>query len=164
MGEGVPLFVSSILERVRLSGERTDRSKYFRGEIDKYSWVDIGSSYLPSEICSALLWVQLEHLDDIQEKRSHIWDAYYVGLKPFEEKRAIRLPIIPDYVEHNAHLFYILFHNEVTRNCVMNHLKKMDIDAVFLCALVYLIFPKVNKFFFLNGRFVWRLLRLPIIC
>jgi len=135
-GEGGALLINTddqaMAERVEIIREKgTNRSKFFRGEVDKYTWVDIGSSYLPSDILAAFLYAQFEKLDEIQEKRMRIWNAYYSALKPFEDEGKIRLPIIPHYLEHNAHLFYIIFENENTRNSIMKELKNKGILAVF---------------------------------
>lgn len=135
-GEGGALLINTdnpkVIERSEIIREKgTDRSKFHRGEVDKYTWVDIGSSYLPSDLLSAFLYAQLEKLDEIQDMRMYAWNAYYSALKPFEEAGVIRLPIIPDYAEHNAHLFYILFRDEQTRDRVMNQLKDRGILAVF---------------------------------
>jgi dTDP-4-amino-4,6-dideoxygalactose transaminase len=133
-GEGGALLINSddpkIAERSEILREKgTNRSKFHRGEVDKYTWVDIGSSYLPSDVLAAFLYAQLEKLDEIQNMS--VWNAYYAALKPYENEGKIRLPIIPDYAEHNAHLFYILFSDEYTRDSVMGKLKKNGISAVF---------------------------------
>jgi dTDP-4-amino-4,6-dideoxygalactose transaminase len=99
--------------------------------VDKYTWVDIGSSYLPSDLLTAFLYAQLEKLDEIQNMRMNVWNAYYSALKPFEDAGKIRLPIVPDYAQHNAHLFYVLFKDELTRDRVMNQMKGVGIYAVF---------------------------------
>jgi dTDP-4-amino-4,6-dideoxygalactose transaminase len=135
-GEGGALLINSddptIIERAEIIREKgTNRSKFHRGEVDKYTWVDIGSSYLPSDLLAAFLYAQLEKLDEIQSMRMNVWNAYYSALKPFEDAGKIRLPVVPDYAEHNAHLFYILFHDEQTRDRVMNQLKCVGILAVF---------------------------------
>ena len=135
-GEGGALLINSdapkIIERAEIIREKgTNRSKFHRGEVDKYTWVDIGSSYLPSDLLSAFLYAQLEKLDEIQNLRMNVWNAYYSALKPSEDAGNIRLPIVPDYAEHNAHLFYILFHDELIRDRIMNQLKEMGIHAVF---------------------------------
>jgi dTDP-4-amino-4,6-dideoxygalactose transaminase len=135
-GEGGALLINSddpkIIERAEIIREKgTNRSKFHRGEVDKYTWVDVGSSYLPSDLLAAFLYAQLEKLDEIQNMRMNVWNAYYSALKPFEENGTIRLPVIPDYAEHNAHLFYVLFHDERVRNRVMDQLKEKGILAVF---------------------------------
>jgi dTDP-4-amino-4,6-dideoxygalactose transaminase len=135
-GEGGALLINSddkkIVDRAEIIREKgTNRSKFHRGEVDKYTWVDIGSSYLPSDLLAAFLYAQLEKLDEIQNMRMNVWNAYYSALKPFEDAGKIRLPVVPDYAEHNAHLFYVLFPDEQTRDRTMNHLKGEGIYAVF---------------------------------
>jgi dTDP-4-amino-4,6-dideoxygalactose transaminase len=135
-GEGGALLINSddpkIIERAEIIREKgTNRSKFNRGEVDKYTWVDVGSSYLPSDLLAAFLYAQLEMLDEILDMRMSIWNSYYAALKSFEDAGKIRLPIVPDYAEHNAHLFYILFRNENSRDYVMNQLKGEGIHAVF---------------------------------
>jgi dTDP-4-amino-4,6-dideoxygalactose transaminase len=135
-GEGGALLINTddpaIIERAEIIREKgTDRSKFFRGEVDKYTWVDIGSSYLLSDILAAFLYAQLEKLEEIQEKRMRIWQAYYAALKPLEERGRLRLPVIPDYADHNAHLFYILLKDERTRDLTIENLKKYGIHTVF---------------------------------
>jgi len=135
-GEGGALLINSddpkIIERAEIIREKgTNRSKFHRGEVDKYTWVDVGSSYLPSDLLAAFLYAQLEKLDEIQNMRMNVWNAYYSALKSFEDAGKIRLPIVPDYAEHNAHLFYVLFDDEQTRDHVMNQLKSEGILAVF---------------------------------
>ena len=135
-GEGGALLINTddqeITERVEIIREKgTDRSKFFKGEVDKYTWIDIGSSYLPSDILAAFLYAQFEKIDEIQEKRMRVWNAYYEALKPFEDEGKIRLPVVPEYAEHNAHLFYVIFKNEEARNRVMHELKNKGILAVF---------------------------------
>jgi dTDP-4-amino-4,6-dideoxygalactose transaminase len=135
-GEGGALLINSddpnVIERAEIIREKgTNRSKFHRGEVDKYTWVDVGSSYLPSDLLAAFLYAQLEKLDEIQNMRMNVWNAYYSVLKLFEDEGKIRLPVVPDYAEHNAHLFYVLFHNEQVRDRVMNQLKEKGILAVF---------------------------------
>lgn len=109
----------------------TNRSAFFRGEINKYGWVDIGSSFLPSEIIAAFLYAQVEHLDEIQKKRISIWNAYHSGLKPLEEAGKIQLPKIPNYATNNAHMFYVVCKNIEERSALISYLKSQDIHAVF---------------------------------
>ena len=135
-GEGGALLINSddpkIIERAEIIREKgTNRSKFHRGEVDKYTWVDVGSSYLPSDLLAAFLYAQLARSDEIQSLRMNVWNAYYSALKSFEDAGIIRLPIVPDYAEHNAHLFYILFDDEQTRDRIMNQLKSEGIHAVF---------------------------------
>jgi len=171
-GEGGALLINTddpkINERAEILREKgTNRSQFFRGEVDKYTWVDIGSSYLPSDILAAFLYAQLEHLDEIQEKRLAVWNAYYEALKPIEEEGRIRLPIIPDYAQHNAHLFYVLFESETVRNAMMDTLKKHGIHAVFHYIPLHSA-PMGQRYgyregdFPITGDFSRRLLRLPL--
>ncbi len=133
-GEGGMLVVNDeqFLKRSEIIWEKgTNRSAFFRGEIDKYGWVDVGSSFLPSEIVAAFLYAQLEHLDEIQSKRIELWNLYYEQLKPLTEKGLIQLPDIPVYACNNAHIFYILFPDVEKRNECIRHLKENNILSVF---------------------------------
>ena len=135
-GEGGALLVNTddpkMLERAEILREKgTNRSKFWRGEVDKYTWVDTGSSYLPSDILAAFLYAQLEKLDEIQNSRLSVWNTYYRRLKEFEDEGIIRLPVVPDYAEHNGHLFYVLFCDEQTRDQAMEGLKEQGVHAVF---------------------------------
>ncbi len=135
-GEGGALLINTgdkkIIERAEVLREKgTNRSKFFRGEVDKYTWVDIGSSYLPSDILAAFLYAQLENLDAIWKKRLKIYNAYNKALKPYEKDGSLRLPIVPDFAEHNAHLYYILFNDSQARDAVMKQLKSRGILAIF---------------------------------
>ena len=134
MGEGGAIVINNeeLFERAEIVREKgTNRKKFLRGEIDKYTWVDIGSSYLPSEINAAILWNQLEHIDEIQEKRKDIFEMYYDGLKKIENDGKLRLPIINDYAECNYHMFYMLMKSEKERDEIISYLKKNDIQSVF---------------------------------
>ena len=134
MGEGGALLINdpSCIERAEILREKgTNRSKYFRGEIDKYSWVDVGSSFLPSDILSAFLWGQLEKADELYNERMHIWNTYYKLLKPLADEGALTLPVIPEGITHNAHIFYIKTKSLEERTSLLDYLKKRDIHAVF---------------------------------
>lgn len=109
----------------------TNRSAFFRGEVDKYNWVDIGSSFLPSDIIAAFLYAQLESLETIQQKRRSIWHLYYEQLKPLEDSGKIKLPKIPSYATNNAHMFYFVCASEVERTELIAHLKESKIQSVF---------------------------------
>lgn len=109
----------------------TNRSEFFRGEVDKYGWVDIGSSFLPSEITAAFLYAQIECLTEIQNRRKKIWNIYYEKLKFLEERGIIKLPFIPGYATNNAHLFYIICKDLTTRSNLIEHLKQNNIMSVF---------------------------------
>jgi dTDP-4-amino-4,6-dideoxygalactose transaminase len=133
-GEGGLLAINDerFIERAEIIREKgTNRSAFFRGEIDKYSWVDIGSSFLPSEIIAAFLWAQLENLDIIQEKRKLIWDRYYIGLSELEDRNLIRRPYIPDYATNNGHMFYLVCKNLSQRSSIIENLKADGVHAVF---------------------------------
>ncbi|MEW6772625.1 MAG: dTDP-4-amino-4,6-dideoxygalactose transaminase [Bacteroidota bacterium] len=133
-GEGGMLVVndSQFDKRAEIIWEKgTNRSAFFRGEVDKYGWVDIGSSFLPSEIVAAFLYAQLEHLEDIQNKRLHIWQRYYQQLKPLSDVGYFELPYIPQYATNNAHMFYLVCHSLEERTKLIQHLKNKGIQAVF---------------------------------
>ncbi len=134
MGEGGALVISKkeYIERAEIIREKgTDRSKFFRGQVDKYSWVDVGSSYLPSELNAAYLYAQLEEARMINDNRLKTWLQYYNGLKNLEEKKLIDLPVIPDYCSHNAHMFYIKCKNLEERTSLINYLKGEGIYSAF---------------------------------
>lgn len=133
-GEGGMLIINDerFVRRAEIIWEKgTNRAEFFRGEVDKYGWVDIGSSFLPSEIIAAFLYAQLENLDDIQSKRRKIWDYYYKNLKFLEEKGHIKLPYLPEYATNNSHMFYIVCENLNIRTDLINTLKENDILTVF---------------------------------
>jgi dTDP-4-amino-4,6-dideoxygalactose transaminase len=109
----------------------TNRSAFFRGEVNKYGWVDTGSSFLPSDIVAAFLYAQLENLENIQTKRKYLWNAYHERLQQLEQQGKIKLPLIPEYATNNAHMFYILTQNLEERSALIDFLKKRNISAVF---------------------------------
>lgn len=133
-GEGGMIVINDekYLKRAEIIREKgTNRSSFFRGEVDKYGWVDIGSSFLPSEIIAAFLYSQLENLKKIQAKRISIWKAYYKKLKPLSDAGYFTIPRVPEYASNNGHLFYILCRNTGERTELINHLKKNGILSVF---------------------------------
>jgi len=133
-GEGGLLVVNDerFIRRAEILWEKgTNRAEFFRGAVNKYGWVDMGSSFLPAEINAAFLWAQLENLDEIQEKRKQLWNKYYELLKPLAEKGFFSLPDMPDYASNNAHMFYLVFPNLEKRTAIIQHLKENDILAVF---------------------------------
>lgn len=133
-GEGGVLLINNPLfvERAEIIREKgTNRSQFFRGQIDKYTWKDIGSSYLPSELNAAILLAQLEKIDEIQLRRQYIWSLYSALLQPLEEKGFIRLSIIPHECNHNAHIFFFKVYNLDERQSLLNHLRENNIGAVF---------------------------------
>ena len=134
MGEGGAIFLNNkkYLEMAEIVREKgTNRNQFFRGQVDKYTWVDKGSSFLPSEINAAYLWAQLEVAEDIQKDRMNSWNMYYTGLKALEDKGYITLPYIPDDCEHNAHMFYVKVKDLEERTKLLNYLKDNGILAVF---------------------------------
>lgn len=133
-GEGGMLCVNDerLIERAEIIWEKgTNRTKFFRGEIDKYGWVDTGSSFLPSEIIAAFLWAQIECMEQIQNKRKQLWEQYYTTLLPLAEKGYFQLPFIPDYATNNGHLFYLICKNIEERTAFINKLKEHNILALF---------------------------------
>ncbi len=134
-GEGGALLINNpeLIERAEIIREKgTDRSRFFRGEVDKYTWVDIGSSYLPSELMAAFLYAQLEAASRITATRRKIYDFYALALRPLADRGVISLPTTPSACQHNAHMFYILVETSPKdRDRLLLHLKKNEIHAVF---------------------------------
>jgi len=133
-GEGGLLVINDerFIRRAEIIWEKgTNRSEFFRGMVNKYGWVDTGSSFLPSEINSAFLLAQLEQLDEIQSRRKAIWKMYYDGLKGLAERGFIHLPVIPDYATNNAHMFYFVCRNLEERTKLLAYLKGNGVLAVF---------------------------------
>lgn len=134
MGEGGALLIKDPenIERAEIIREKgTNRSKFFRGQIDKYTWMDAGSSYLPSELNAAYLWAQLEVADKILEDRMNSWKEYYRQLQPLKEAGLIELPFVPENCTHNAHMFYIKTKDLEERQELIGYLKSKGIAAVF---------------------------------
>ena len=133
-GEGGLLIVNDdrFIRRAEIIWEKgTNRAEFFRGAVNKYGWVDMGSSFLPAEINAAFLWAQLENLDEIQTKRKQLWNKYYELLKPIAERGYVQLPDIPDYATNNAHMFYLVCCNLEERTALIKYLKEHDVQAVF---------------------------------
>ncbi len=133
-GEGGLLVVNdtSLQKRSEILWEKgTNRTAFFRGEIDKYGWVDLGSSFLPSELIAAYLFGQLSHIDDIQSGRIKIWNAYFKKLSKLSEAGYFELPRIPEYATNNGHVFFIVLKSKQERDALLNHLKTLEIGAVF---------------------------------
>ena len=133
-GEGGLLIVNDerFIRRAEIIWEKgTNRAEFFRGEVNKYGWVDTGSSFLPAEINSAFLWAQLENLDEIQSKRRQLWEKYYETLKPLAGKEFFQLPDMPDYATNNAHMFYLVCNSLEERTALIAKLKGEGIGAVF---------------------------------
>lgn len=133
-GEGGALVINNeaFLERAEIIREKgTNRSQFFRGEVDKYTWVDIGSSYLPSDLLAAFLYAQLENMEEITKRRNRLFDYYYKALIPLVNDGKLRLPFVSNACQSNNHLFYIILKDEETRNALMDHLRSHKILGVF---------------------------------
>jgi dTDP-4-amino-4,6-dideoxygalactose transaminase len=133
-GEGGALLVndSELALRAEIIREKgTDRSRFFRGEVDKYTWQEVGSSFLPGELIAAFLWAQLEEADRITQERLTSWQRYHEMLESLESKGVLRRPIVPDDCQHNAHMYYVLLAPEIDRQKVLDEFKRNDIGAVF---------------------------------
>ncbi|UYO44979.1 dTDP-4-amino-4,6-dideoxygalactose transaminase [Rhodopseudomonas palustris] len=133
-GEGGALLVNAgaSVSRAEIIREKgTDRSRFFRGQVDKYTWQEPGSSYLPGELIAAFLWAQLEEADRITRDRLDLWDYYHCGLEPLERLGLLRRPIVPAECTHNAHMYYVLLAPEVDRSAVLTALSQDGINAVF---------------------------------
>lgn len=133
-GEGGLLAVNDerFIRRAEIIWEKgTNRAEFFRGEVNKYGWVDIGSSFLPSEIVAAFLWAQLENLNMIQLKRTQLWEKYYQLLCPLANQGVFKVPSIPEYATNNGHMFYLVCNTLVDRTSLINFLKDRGIGAVF---------------------------------
>lgn len=134
MGEGGAILIKNekYIENAEIIREKgTDRSKYYRGQIDKYTWVNHGSSYLPSDMNAAYLWAQLELADEITKARLDRWEQYNMLLKPLEEKGVLELPVVPQYCKHNAHMYYIKAKDIEERTELETFLKANGVYAVF---------------------------------
>ncbi|MCW8896650.1 MAG: dTDP-4-amino-4,6-dideoxygalactose transaminase [Flavobacteriales bacterium] len=133
-GEGGLLAINDdkFIKRSEIIWEKgTNRSEFFRGDVNKYGWVDTGSSFLPSEIIAAYLWAQLENLADIQKRRIEIWHHYFDGLSDWAISNNIKLPEIPTYATNNGHMFYMVCKSEDQRNKILSYLKENGVYAVF---------------------------------
>jgi dTDP-4-amino-4,6-dideoxygalactose transaminase len=133
-GEGGALLINDerLIERAEILREKgTNRKRFFRGEVDKYTWVDTGSSYLPSEILAAVLFAQLESSTSIQASRAHIWHTYEAGLRAWALRNGIALPFVPEYCSQAYHMFYLLLPSERHRKDLIAHLKARGIQSVF---------------------------------
>ncbi len=170
MGEGGALLFQKdeYLEKAEILREKgTDRSKFFRGQVDKYTWVDFGSSYLPSELNAAYLYAQLEEADKIDEKRMSIWNFYNKELEVLEKAGYIERPTVPEYAKHNAHMFYIKVKDLAQRTRLISYLKERDICAVFHYIPLHTATAGI-KFGRFNGEDVYttkeseRIMRLPM--
>jgi dTDP-4-amino-4,6-dideoxygalactose transaminase len=133
-GEGGMLTINDnrFIDRAEIIWEKgTNRSQFFRGEVDKYGWVDTGSSFLPSEVTAAFLWAQVENIQTIQNKRKQLWEYYYKKMSVIASDLGIQLPLVPEYATNNAHMFFISFDSLEQRSHYIQKLKEKDILAVF---------------------------------
>ena len=133
-GEGGMLVVNDerFVKRAEIIWEKgTNRAQFFRGETDKYGWMDLGSSFLPSDLSAAFLWAQIENLEKIQRKRKRVWDFYHHHLKPLSDKGFFALPVLPDYATNNAHMFYICCYSPEEQSKLISYLRDKGIMAVF---------------------------------
>jgi dTDP-4-amino-4,6-dideoxygalactose transaminase len=133
-GEGGALLINDpqLVERAEIIREKgTNRSRFFRGQVDKYTWVDIGSSYLPSEILAAFLYAQFERREEIQSKRKRIWNFYSENLSAWAEENNVQLPAVPNHCEQPYHMFYVLLPSLEHRQALIEHLKSNGIQSVF---------------------------------
>ena len=170
-GEGGAILINNdeeLARRAEIIREKgTDRAKFFRGEVDKYTWVDVGSSYIISDINAAMLWAQFERIEEINEKREKIYKMYYKGLKKLEVVGKIKLPTIPDCCKSNYHIFYILLNNEFERNHLMNEMKIRGVETIFHYIPLH-ISPMGERLGYKKGQLKvtedlsGRLLRLPM--
>jgi len=133
-GEGGALLINDprFIERAEIIREKgTNRSRFFRGQVDKYTWVDIGSSYLPSEILAAFLYAQLEQREKVQSHRRRVWDTYQAGVANWAESHGVRLPVVPEYCDQAYHMYYMLFADLETRQRFLAYMREHGINSVF---------------------------------
>ena len=134
MGEGGAIVINNpkFIERAEIIREKgTNRARFFRGQVDKYTWVDRGGSYLPSELNAAYLWAQLLKADEITQNRMETWNSYYAAFSPLEKTGRVELQKIPKYCTHNAHMFYLKCKNLEDRTQLINHMRQNDVNCVF---------------------------------
>lgn len=167
-GEGGLLGINDerFMKRAEIIWEKgTNRAEFFRGEVNKYGWADIGSSFLPSDIIAAFLYAQLENLDDIQNKRKTIWQQYYKGLKRLSDKGILKIPCVPEYATNNAHMFYVVLNSIEQRDELIRKLKEKNIHSVFhylsLHKSPYYMDKYEGKELALSDHYTDCLLRLP---
>jgi len=169
-GEGGALLVNRprYAQRAEVIREKgTNRSQFFRGEIDKYTWVDVGSSYLPGEVIAAFLWAQFEEAAEITRRRIEIWTKYHEAFWRLEQRGLIRRPVVPDDCKHNAHMYYLLLPDLDARTRLIKCLKEVGINAVFHYVPLHfspagLRFSRVSGALEVSESISERLLRLPL--
>lgn len=134
MGEGGAVYIKddNLMEQAEIIREKgTNRKQFLLGQIDKYSWYKVGSSFLPSDVLSAILYGQLKRFNELLKHRLELWQQYYQNLQPYETAKKLRLPHIPNYAKHNGHIFFILLKNTEARNALLSYLKEHGINATF---------------------------------
>lgn len=168
-GEGGMLVINDerFAERAEIIWEKgTNRSSFFKGEVDKYGWVDIGSSFLPSEITAAFLYAQMENLEQIQARRIQLWNSYFEQLEVLQEAGHLKLPLVPEYGTNNAHMFYLVCKNDAEKTALIKHLKSNQIHAVFhyisLHTSPYYQEKHDGRVLKLADHYTERLVRLPL--
>ncbi len=170
MGEGGAIIVKDdqkFLDAEIIREKGTNRSQFIKGVVDKYTWHNVGSSYLPSDVLAAMLYGQLQRAQEIMEKRMYIWNTYHQTFKTLEEQGKLVRPYIPDYAKHNAHMYYIVLPSEEIRNNVIDQLKEAGILAVFHYIPLHTS-PMGRKLGYKEGdlpvteEYAKRLLRLPL--
>ncbi len=169
-GEGGALLINdeSLALRAEIIREKgTNRSQFFRGQVDKYTWCDVGSSYLPGELIAAFLWAQMEAADEITEKRLNIWNKYHDAFVDLEQRGLVRRPIVPDNATHNAHMYYLLLNDLTTRTRFIEFLKEKKISSVFHYVPLHsapagLRFGKFNEALAITDAASEKLVRLPL--
>ncbi|QKQ73070.1 dTDP-4-amino-4,6-dideoxygalactose transaminase [Nostoc sp. TCL240-02] len=169
-GEGGALLINypELIERSEIVWEKgTNRNQFFRGQVDKYTWVDIGSSYLPSEISAAFLWAQMEAVETITQKRMDIWQQYHQAFADLETQGKVRRPIIPVECRHNAHMYYLLLPNLESRNTLIEKLQSFGIKTVFHYVPLHsspagIKYGRTHGSLTITNLFSDRLVRLPL--
>lgn len=169
-GEGGALVINAnhFVERAEVIREKgTNRSRFYRGEVDKYTWVDVGSSYLPSELIAAFLYAQLQHIDEINQQRMVIWKKYESVLQGKAHEGHIRLPVIPEACVHNAHLFFLLTRTHAEQIELLTTMKTKGINAVFHYIPLHATdagqkWGKISGSMVITEDLAWRLIRLPL--
>ena len=169
-GEGGALLMSGpqFSERAEIIREKgTNRSQFFRGQVDKYTWKDVGSSFLPGELCAAFLWAQMDEARDITRRRLDVWNSYHRALEGFERSGILRRPIVPEGCEHNAHMYYILLNSLGQRTVAINRLRERGINAVFHYVPLHsspggMQFGRTHGSLELTAELSDRVLRLPL--
>jgi len=169
-GEGGALLINhpAYVDRAEIIWEKgTDRARFFRGQVDKYTWIDIGASYLPGEITAAFLSAQLDEIETIHQKRMEIWNTYHAAFEDLEAREVVRRPVIPSHCKHNAHLYYLLLPDLEARTAFINYLKERDVQAIFHyvplhCSPAGLRYGRTSGDLSLTEEISERLVRLPL--